>query len=810
MAAQVARVLAFVLVLACLLSQLLGRVRIARHSKTGQLAAIKIISKTSLTASHVSLNRLAEEVERERLAVEREIVVMKLIDHPNIMRLYDVWETSTHLYLILEYIQGGELFDHICKYGPLSLSEALKYFHQIIGAVDYFHRFNVAHRDLKPENILLDHNYNIKIADFGMAAWQINTSGATDLMKTSCGSPHYAAPEIVRGEPYVGSSADIWSCGVILYALLTAQLPFDDDSLPELLDKVTAGKFVIPPFVDPLAQNLIKRMLVVNAKKRITMSEIFQHPFYKLYHSDGTAAHSVPELSRIAHPLQSKSRIDPDIFANLRILWHGASDDDLIKSLLNEENNWQKGIYHLLVNYRARRSVDDDSEDESERKPVRKSKKSGKSDAKKSAATSLEKRTAGQSVTPSGSKDFQPPRTGPPTPRKARDRYLVSTTNSNTEAEFSSFDNLRHLILDVQIPPFTLAENTNRFEKSKASQSFRAKKSDALHSKATRQMELVGQRGLSKLSTQAQAGDDDQRDRGFEQRRFEKKSGQLVFSIGHNSRNSADNAFMPSINTTRPLSVRRKPQRIPNSHRSDKENMAEKENELRTVDSGNCFITLSDTLSLRKKIAPGHQYGYNELGYCRHGKSAGPTDSKSSSELGNSPDNYPPPDHNNISHPKRTWLDAIFRIKSSYPTQHTLYSTWDVITTRNECRRLLMNMNIQVQVFSELQELFTDRDEESSASITLKCKMDEMEDSTGILGMMKPTKFRVEMRNIPAPIFVSKPLTEGESGSDYEEDYEDGVAVVIIHEKGSGESFREIVRRLKKEWTLEGGEVGVL
>ncbi|EKM81847.1 hypothetical protein AGABI1DRAFT_70363, partial [Agaricus bisporus var. burnettii JB137-S8] len=325
-----------------------GRVRIARHSKTGQLAAIKIISKTSLTASHVSLNRLAEEVERERLAVEREIVVMKLIDHPNIMRLYDVWETSTHLYLILEYIQGGELFDHICKYGPLSLSEALKYFHQIIGAVDYFHRFNVAHRDLKPENILLDHNYNIKIADFGMAAWQINTSGATDLMKTSCGSPHYAAPEIVRGEPYVGSSADIWSCGVILYALLTAQLPFDDDSLPELLDKVTAGKFVIPPFVDPLAQNLIRRMLVVNAKKRITMSEIFQHPFYKLYHSDGTAAHSVPELSRIAHPLQSKSRIDPDIFANLRILWHGASDDDLIKSLLNEENNWQKGIYHLL------------------------------------------------------------------------------------------------------------------------------------------------------------------------------------------------------------------------------------------------------------------------------------------------------------------------------------------------------------------------------------------------------------------------------------------------------------------------------
>lgn len=758
----------------------------------------------SLTASRVSLNRLAEEVERERLAVEREIVVMKLIDHPNIMRLYDVWETSTHLYLVLEYIQGGELFDHICKYGPLSLSEALKYFHQIIGAVDYFHRFNVAHRDLKPENILLDHNCNIKIADFGMAAWQINTSGATDLMNTSCGSPHYAAPEIIRGEPYVGSSADIWSCGVILFALLTAQLPFDDDSLPELLDKVMAGKFTIPSFVDPLAQNLLRRMLVVNTKKRITMSEIFQHPFYKLYSATDTPARSVPELSHIARPLVSKSRIDPDIFANLRILWHGASDDDLIKSLLNEENNWQKGIYHLLVNYRAKRSEGDESDDESERKAVHK--KSAKGDAKRSTTTTLEKRRIDQLITPSGSKDFYTPRAEPPTPRRARDRYLIST-----EAKISSFEDLQHLMLDVQIPPFTLVESTNRFEKSKTRQSFRDKKLDALHSKAARQTEIVGQPGLSKLSTQAQVGGDDSKDCGSEQR-FEKKSGELVFSIGHDSRNLVDtSAFMTSITTTRPLSVKRKPHRIHNGHHSDKENLNDKENEVRTGDSGNCFVTLSDTLSLRKKIVPGHhEYGYDELGYCKHGKRTGPTSSKPPSELGNLPDNYPPPDPNSASPPKRTWLDAIFRIKCSYPTHHMLYSTWDVITTRNECRRLLMNMNIQVQVSSELQELFTDRDEGSSASIILKCKMDEMEDSTGILGMMKPTKFRVEMRNIPSPIFVPKPSRENESGSDSEEEYEETVAVMLIHERGSGESFREIVRRLKKEWTLEGGEVGVL
>ncbi|KXN86595.1 Serine/threonine-protein kinase HSL1 [Leucoagaricus sp. SymC.cos] len=804
-----------------------GRVRIARHSKTGQYAAIKIISKSSLTASHVSLNRLAEEVEREKLAVEREIVVMKLIDHPNIMHLYDVWETSSHLYLILEYIQGGELFEHLCKHGPLSITETLKYFHQIIGAVDYFHRFNVAHRDLKPENILLDHNFNIKIADFGMAAWQINASGTADLMKTSCGSPHYAAPEIIRGEPYMGSAADIWSCGVILYAMLTAQLPFDDDNLPELLDKVTTGKYTIPSFVDPLAHNLIRRMLAVNVKKRITMSEIFTHPFFRLYSAD-TEPSAVPELSRIAHPLKSKSAIDPDIFANLRTLWNGASDEDLIKSLLNEGRNWQKGIYHLLVNYRAKQAAEDEiSEDEMERRRARKAKKVAEKKAKKAAEIILQQHASGNLVTPSCSDDLHPPRAEPPTPRKARGRYFISANDADADTDTarskSRSDELSHLMLDVRTPRLIFADGTNKLGKVDLNRTLPALPEFEVEgqtppilsnrgnhrSKVLQPPENVNQLGLSKLSTQAQTGDDDRRDLDSERSTLKQASGQLVFSLGHNTK--CANTYMIAA-PTRPLSIKRRSQVGTRESRRD---TADKENDMDYDGSGNCFINFSDTVALRRKLSLSRRYGCNELGYCTHGRPLGYIDSRRSPHLQHSyfrSDSHPRSGGSGSSSPKRTWLDTIFRSKPSYSTKHTLHSNWDIITTRNECRRLLMNMDIQVQVFWESHEAFTDRDERSSPAVTLKCKMDEMADSTGILGVMKMTKFRVEMRNVRAFGHRAASLSSLSEGDeiDSNED-EQRIAVTLIHEKGSGESFREIVRRLKKEWTLQGGgSVGVL
>ena len=137
-----------------------------------------------------------------------------------------------------------------------------------IAGVDYCHRFNICHRDLKPENLLLDKDRNIKIADFGMAALERNDK----LLETSCGSPHYASPEIVAGRTYHGSSSDIWSCGIILFALLTGRLPFDDDNIRTLLAKVKVGKFSMPSELPTDAKDLIRRMLEVDPSRRITVS----------------------------------------------------------------------------------------------------------------------------------------------------------------------------------------------------------------------------------------------------------------------------------------------------------------------------------------------------------------------------------------------------------------------------------------------------------------------------------------------------------------------------------------------------------
>ncbi|EGN96510.1 hypothetical protein SERLA73DRAFT_92984, partial [Serpula lacrymans var. lacrymans S7.3] len=319
-----------------------GRVRIARHSTTGQYAAVKIVSKNVLLNS---MNNLGDSAEHMLLSIEREIVIMKLINHPNIMRLYDVWETSSELYLILEYVEGGELFDYLCNKGRLSTSEALGYFQQIISAIHYCHSFNIAHRDLKPENLLMDQNKNIKVADFGMAAWQASSNNG--MLRTACGSPHYAAPEVVMGQEYNGSASDIWSCGVILFALLVGRLPFDDEDLYTLLEKVKRSTFDMPSNIDPLAQDLISKMLRKDVSQRITIPEILRHPFY-ISQEPKAVAHSMPNLDDIAKPLSGTDAIDPDIFANLRTLWNGTPDDEIIENLKSDEPNWHKGIYHLL------------------------------------------------------------------------------------------------------------------------------------------------------------------------------------------------------------------------------------------------------------------------------------------------------------------------------------------------------------------------------------------------------------------------------------------------------------------------------
>lgn len=181
-----------------------GKVKLAYHKETGQQVAIKIISKSAF-----------DEKPNLQLKVRREIALMRAVKHPNILRLIDVLESQRHLCMVLEYAKNGELFDFLVSRRCLPEDLAIDIFRQIILAIEYLHFHGICHRDLKPENILLDQFNKIKIADFGFARWV--KKNVTD---TSCGSPHYAAPEVIRGIPYDPKRADIWSLGVILYALL--------------------------------------------------------------------------------------------------------------------------------------------------------------------------------------------------------------------------------------------------------------------------------------------------------------------------------------------------------------------------------------------------------------------------------------------------------------------------------------------------------------------------------------------------------------------------------------------------------------
>ncbi|KAG9012283.1 hypothetical protein FRB94_006313 [Tulasnella sp. JGI-2019a] len=328
-----------------------GRVRLARHCHSGKLAAVKIIPKNIMFSSRMSISNAGAKHEKLMLSIRREIVIMKLIDHPNIMALYDVFEADNELFLLLEYIEGGELFDFLVSKGRLQPPEALRYFREIIQGVEYCHRFNICHRDLKPENLLLDKNKNIKIADFGMAAMEI----ANGMLETSCGSPHYASPEIVAGKAYHGAASDIWSCGVVLFALLVGRLPFDDPNMRVLLQKVRAGKFDMPAFIPADAKDLIRKMLVVDPEKRLQMVDIVNHPFFTNTSVPRTLIGPVaPSMEEFARSVPSERLIDKVCLSHLTILWQGQSESRIKEALLSPEANPEKVYYFLLVKYKQK------------------------------------------------------------------------------------------------------------------------------------------------------------------------------------------------------------------------------------------------------------------------------------------------------------------------------------------------------------------------------------------------------------------------------------------------------------------------
>uniref|UniRef100_A0A6Q2XCL1 Protein kinase domain-containing protein n=1 Tax=Esox lucius TaxID=8010 RepID=A0A6Q2XCL1_ESOLU len=308
-----------------------GLVKLGIHCVTCQKVAIKIVNREKLSESVL-------------MKVEREIAILKLIEHPHVLKLHDVYENKKYLYLVLEHVSGGELFDYLVKKGRLTPKEARKFFRQIISALDFCHSHSICHRDLKPENLLLDEKNNIRIADFGMASLQVGDS----LLETSCGSPHYACPEVIRGEKYDGRKADVWSCGVILFALLVGALPFDDDNLRNLLEKVKLGVFHMPHFIPPDCQNLLRGMIEVDATKRLTVSCI-------LVWGKNEPEPEQPVPRKVAiRSLPSADDIDPDVLDSMHSLGCFRDKNKLMKDLLSEEDNQEKMIYFLLLDRKER------------------------------------------------------------------------------------------------------------------------------------------------------------------------------------------------------------------------------------------------------------------------------------------------------------------------------------------------------------------------------------------------------------------------------------------------------------------------
>ncbi|XP_055995271.1 MAP/microtubule affinity-regulating kinase 3-like isoform X24 [Ostrea edulis] len=236
-----------------------AKVKLAKHVPTGREVAIKIIDKTQLNPS--SLNKLF-----------REVRIMKNLDHPNIVKLFEVIETEKTLYLVMEYASGGEVFDYLVAHGRMKEKEARAKFRQIVSAVQYCHQKHIVHRDLKAENLLLDGDMNIKIADFGFS----NEFVPGNKLDTFCGSPPYAAPELFQGKKYDGPEVDVWSLGVILYTLVSGSLPFDGQNLKELRERVLRGKYRIPFYMSTDCENLLKKFLVLNPTKRVCLENIMK------------------------------------------------------------------------------------------------------------------------------------------------------------------------------------------------------------------------------------------------------------------------------------------------------------------------------------------------------------------------------------------------------------------------------------------------------------------------------------------------------------------------------------------------------
>ena len=306
-----------------------GKVKSAIEINTGQKVSIKILNKNMIKGK--------ENIEQ----INREIKILKTLNHPNLIKLFQIIEDNSHYYIITEYVNGGELFNLIVKNKYLSENLASIFFIQLIYALEFLKLKNISHRDIKPENILIRNNKEILLIDFGLSS-QFKEG---ELINTPCGSPCYAAPEMLLGYNYNGFASDIWSCGIVLFTMVCGYLPYEEETNEKLCKKIFSTKLEIPERITPQCKDLLMKLLEINPKKRPSLEEIKNHKFLN-YGVIWYKEHFCKIMKKYE---LKKENINLDILDNMNKYGIEDSNENIINDILNDKHNKNTMIYYLLL-----------------------------------------------------------------------------------------------------------------------------------------------------------------------------------------------------------------------------------------------------------------------------------------------------------------------------------------------------------------------------------------------------------------------------------------------------------------------------
>jgi len=306
-----------------------GKVKSAEEIKTGQKVSIKILNKNKIQGKE-NFNQIV-----------REIKILKELNHPNLIKLYQIIEDNNNYYIVTEYASGGELFNLIVKNKHLTENDASIFFTQLIFALEFLKIKNISHRDIKPENILIRNNKELLLIDFGLSC-QFNEG---ELINTPCGSPCYAAPEMLLGNNYNGLASDIWSCGIVLFTMVCGYLPYEEETNEKLYKKIYSTKLEIPDRISSQCKDLLNKLLEVNPRKRPSLEEIKNHKFLN-YGVIWYKEHFCKIMKK--YDLK-KENINMDILDNMNQYGVNDSKENIINDILSNKHNRNTMIYYLLL-----------------------------------------------------------------------------------------------------------------------------------------------------------------------------------------------------------------------------------------------------------------------------------------------------------------------------------------------------------------------------------------------------------------------------------------------------------------------------